>query len=479
MLKKNIIVLFFLLAGLNSCKKDFLEIDPVGKIIAKTVTDYNNLFYNSSLFATLFSDPQIPLSDEVAAVSTYFTPAAVRIQRLFRWEKDIYNEDENSVEFTSLMSQVYLLNKIANEVMNATDGTEADKKALQAEARATRAWSYFMLINYYGKPYNEATAAADPGFPIVTEADAAATSFSRASVKDVYDFIVKDLVESIPLLPLNATVKSRMNKADALTLLGKVYVFMGKYTDALVQLKAVAANMPTNVTLEIYDYNTTLTVGGTWGYSPTVNSYTGGPLPVVSNETMLTRNFNSNFMPTSNSMLLSAEAYALYGTNDQRKKLFTNKANPVSSGVSFPLNMTRKYGYITVVSYGVTYPELFLLLAECKARTNDLTGAKADLETLRVKRMPAGEATVNVTNQEDMIRLVINERRREFALQGYRWFDIRRLSNDPLFANDTYTHTLYDINGAVTATYTMPKDRLVMRLPLKIMAQNTGMTNNP
>ena len=478
MLKKNFIIILFCMV-LISCKKNFLEVDPIGKVIAKTTSDYNNLFYTTSLLSTGASDIQITLGDEVAGVSTYFSPAAVSIQNAFRWEKDIYLDTENAVEFTSLMGQVYLLNKIANEVMGSTEGTEAEKRAIQAEARATRAWSYFMLINYYGKPYNAATAASDPGFPIVTEADAAAMSFSRASVQAVYDFIVKDLTESIPNLPLNSALRQRMNKSSAMTLLGKVYLFMGSYSEALSQLNSAASVLPTNVTTDLYDYNLTLAVGGGWGYSPTVNSYTNGPAPVLSNEGMLARNFNSRFMQTSNLLLLTQEAYKLYGANDQRKKLFTEKASPVSGNVIFPLNMVRRYGYNTVPPNGITYPEYFLLRAECKARINDLTGAKSDLEILRKKRMPSADAIVNISNREDMIRFVIDERRREFAMFGYRWFDMRRLSVDPLFANDVYTHKIYDLQGNVLSTYTLSKERLTLRLPLKVMEQNPDMTNNP
>lgn len=478
-MKKIFIYIILLSTILSSCKKDFLEVEPIGKTVARTVSDYNNLFYTGNLLATAFSDIQIPHSDEVAAINTYLSPASAAIQRSFRWEKDIYNEDEDAVEFNRLMAQVYLLNKINNEVMDATDGTEESKLAIKAEARATRAWSYFMLINYYAKPYLSSTADTDPGFPIVTEADAAATSFERASVKAVYDFIVKDLTESIPLLPRNAVVRQRMNKSAALTLLAKVYVFMGRYADAMVQLNQVPANLPTNVTVGLYDYNAFLAVGGGWGYSPTVDSYSGSPLPFRSNESMMARNFFSNYMLTSNILVLTPEALALYSANDTRRRLFTTKAFPLSANITFPLGMARRYGFNTVVSYGVNYPEYFLLRAECEARGNDLAGAKADLETLRAKRMPAADATVNISDQNTMIRFVIDERRREFALSGYRWFDMRRLSVDPLFAGNVYSHKLYDIQGNVISTYTLPAERLTLRFPLKIMAQNPSITNNP
>ncbi|WP_316795042.1 RagB/SusD family nutrient uptake outer membrane protein [Pedobacter agri] len=478
-MKRNLILIIATLTFASSCKKDFLEVEPIGKTVARTLNDYNNLFYNGNLLGTGFADIQIPMSDDVAAVDTYLTPASVAAQRSFKWEKDIYNEDENAVEFTSMMSQIYLMNKIINEVMNSEEGTDAAKQTLRAEARATRAWSYFMLINYYGKPYNRATSSSDPGFPIVTVADAAGNNFERASVEQVYQFIIADLVESIPLLSRNSVIRARMTKAGALGLLGKVYVFMGRYHDALNQLDQLPPNLPTTVTTEVLNYNTFMAVGGGWGYSPTVNSYTGGPLAFSSNESIFARNFLSSYMVTSNVLLLTPETIALYSANDQRKKLYTTRVTPLAANATFPAGLTRRYGFNTIGSYGINYPEYFLLRAECEARLNNLTAAKADLEILRVRRMPAAEATVNIGTQEQMIRFVIDERKREYAFLGYRWFDMRRLSVDPIFANDVFTHKTYDMQGNIVSTLTLPKERLTLRLPLKIMAQNSNITNNP
>ena len=75
-------------------------------------------------------------------------------------------------------------------------------KGSTPEAMAGRAWTYFLLINYYGKPYSAATAATDPGFPIIQVADVTTTTFTRASVQEVYDFIIKDLTTAIPNLHL-------------------------------------------------------------------------------------------------------------------------------------------------------------------------------------------------------------------------------------------------------------------------------------
>ena len=124
-------------------------------------------------------------------------------------------------------------------------------------------------------------------------------------------------------------------------------------------------------------------------------------------------------------------------------------------------------------------PDLYLLLAEARARTNDLAGAREALLALRTRRMPASSAAEMPQTQEALVRFVIDERRREFATLGFRWFDMRRLSVDPLFAGTVYTHTVYDADGSVKATHTLRPERFALRFSPKLLSQSPGLVNNP
>jgi hypothetical protein len=95
--------------------------------------------------------------------------------------------------------------------------------------------------------------------------------------------------------------------------------------------------------------------------------------------------------------------------------------------------------------------------------------------------MPPADATVNAATAADqalLIKFIINERTREFAFEGFRWFDMRRLSVDPLFTGAVFTHTLYDPSGNTVYTLKQP-DRLVLQIPQFFIDANPGMTNNP
>lgn len=461
---------------LFSCKKSFLEILPKGKQVAQTTADYDMLLSNLD-FMNISTDAQAPMGDEIAAAEPYFAGADLRTQRLFRWEKIIYEPGQGANEMDVPMKNIYTFNKVINDVMDATGGTEQKKKSVRAEALAGRAWTYFLLINYYGKPYNETTAASDPGYPIITEADVTQTKFERSSVKDVYDLIISDLTTAIPDLPPTA-YRIRMSKAAAEGLLGKVYMFMGKYNEALPLLNAAITDIANSqIPLGLYNYNETFAPGGI--FMPIGMFGPSMPGTWDNKENILSKQFINYWTFVNNELVVTTETANLFGASDLRRNFYAPNA---FFGDDYPNGMMRRIGPIST-SYGVTIPDTYLLLAECKARLNDLAGAVTDVETLRKNRMPAPDATVPgsiASDKNKLVKFILEERIREFAVQGYRWFDMRRLSVDPDFGSTVnYTHKIYDEAGNITETFTLTPERLTLQFPKKIMDENPGMENNP
>lgn len=474
---RTVYCLMILCLLMVSCKKDFLEIIPKGKLIATTVSDYNLLLSHLDLI-NQSTDAQVLMGDEMAAVGTYFLGGTARTQRLFRWDDVIYEPDQDAIEMNVPMRNIYVFNKIILEAPNAIDGTDLQKKSIVAEARAGRAWSNFLLINYYGKPYNPATAATDPGYPIVTEADVTQTQFTRASVKEMYDFILADLTAAIPDLPAQTTHRTRMSRASAEAILGKVYLFMGRYADALKELNASIADLATATTpVRLYDYNVNFATGGI--FLPIGTFGPAYPTTVNNEENLYAKQFSNTWNFVSSELVLTPATIALYGSSDLRRRFMS--ATPYPSGSAFPAGTLRKTGP-NATQFGMVLPDVYLMRAECKAQTGDLVGAKADLEILRTKRMPAADAIVPASianDQQALIRYVLDERIREFSGQGYRWFDMRRLSvNSNLNATVRYEHILYNADGTIIR-FTLKPERLVLRLPQKVIEQNPGMTNNP
>ncbi len=157
------------------------------------------------------------------------------------------------------------------------------------------------------------------------------------------------------------------------------------------------------------------------------SAYSDQPYPSTINneENILAKQASNSWSFINSELLLTVEAAALYGASDLRMNFFVNTAYP--SG-NFPNGMKRRRGPGNA-QIGFTVPDLYLLRAETKARLDDLAGARTDLEALRAKRMPIADAPIPdavATNKTELIRFILEERIREFAVTGYRWFDMRR-----------------------------------------------------
>ncbi|TDH20688.1 RagB/SusD family nutrient uptake outer membrane protein [Segetibacter sp. 3557_3] len=455
-----------MLAFIISCKKSFLEILPKGRVIASKTSDYDLLLNNLDVIVITGSDGQVLPGDEVTVKEPAWSGASHRDKQLFKWDFNIYTPEEDARETLTPVKGLYLYNKIINEVMEATDGSEAIKKSLQAEAYAGRAWTYFLLINYYGKPYNPATAATDPGFPLMMKADINAGPHTRATVQEIYDLIVSDLTTAIPnLTQVGVPHRSRMSKAAAQGLLAKVYIFMGKYAEALPLLNESISNLSQSaVPTALYNLNTT---------NP------GFPTAPNDQENVYAKVMTNGYLSGSQSLVfLTPEAEALYGATDMRRTRYLTNSFTFPNG----LKLLRR-GSTTVSFWGVRVPELHLFRAELLARKDDLAAAVAELEFFRNTRMPAADAKVPLpvqANKLALLQFIMEERIREFSVMGYRWFDMRRLSVDPLFGTINFVHKVYDANGAVKETFTLNNvNQFVFRIPPKILGENPQMKDNP
>jgi hypothetical protein len=481
--KKNMRTKIYKVSGLLmvvlfliSCKKDFLEIVPKGKLVASTLKDYDLLMNNTSFYKIDISDVTVAMGDEVAAEQNYFKNAGSDAQKAFAWADTLYTPDQDVVYTSNELLNLYICNKIISEVTTISDGTTAQKAALQAEAIATRAWINFDLINHYGKPYNAATAASDPGFPIIKEANVNLTNFKRNSVKEVYDQIVADLQASIVSLPLKGSFVTRMSRPAARGLLGKAYLFMGRYQDALTQFNDAFSDLASVASPpSLYNYNDAFGTGGAFlpvgFFGP---DYPGNDYSKYQESILLK---TADLSGISRGLVMAPETMNLYAASDLRRNFYGSMH---SDHTPIPGGLYRKYA--TYSHVGLELADLLLMQAESRLRTDDLAGARADVELLRRNRMPVADAGVpaGITSKTDLLKFIIDERTREFAGEGQHWLDMRRLSVDPVFSSRTYTHKAYAADGVtISQTYQLRPVRFTLRLPFSILQANPGMTDNP
>ncbi|WP_316818819.1 RagB/SusD family nutrient uptake outer membrane protein [Pedobacter nyackensis] len=484
--KIKIAVVAILTLSFGSCKKDFLEVVPKGVAIATKTTDYERLLNDLNL-NLLGSVSQIAMSDELAGYAPLYGPGLgilnISDQKAFEYQDDIYLPTENTSELSQLEKQLYTYNKIINEVMNSKEGNDIQKKALRAEALAGRAWVHFMLVNYYGKPYNAATAASDLGVPLVKVADVTQNTFTRSSVQAAYDLIIADLNEAIPDMPGRIISRHRMSKAAAEAILGKVYVYMQQFDKALPILTSSIANLSgASISVGLHDFNGAFSTGG--AFFP-VNPFTGPNRTnmQIDKEVLYLKMFINYYSYILSGIPVSKQTAELYTASDLRLNFFTASPFP-PTGAVYPNKMMRCYGRYG--NMGVNVPDIYLLKAECESRTGNLGEAVAGLVAFRKTRMQnnvANAADVPANIASDKIALtkyILEERIREFATTGERWWDMRRLSVDDTYKSTVgMVHHVYDASGNITKSYPLKSERLTFRFPQYIMTANPGWQQNP
>ena len=164
----------------------------------------------------------------------------------------------------------------------------------------------------------------------------------------------------------------------------------------------------------------------------------------------------------------SDELMALFTANDMRRQLFFGDS--IYSTV-FEKPLWRPW---FEQNLGVTTPEMYLIAAECEARVGSVGRAMNLLNKLRDNRI-VGNTPLVAANKDEALKLVLDERRREFALTGLtRFIDLKRLNLDSRFAK-TITHV---VDGKVL---TLPPNdpRWALPIPARPLRFNKDMLPNP
>ncbi len=459
--------LLLMAAALGSCQK-YVDIKTQGQLVPGDIGNYRLLLNNTSAYET---GPQIGdiSSDDVQLVdgSTQQLALVNDSYRYWRnsytWQPDLFplgaNQTDNN--WNAMYNTITYSNVIVNEVPSSTGGSEADKAALVAEAKVHRADAYLMLMNTYAKPYNAATATTDLGVPMVL-VQTTVQPLNRPSVQAVYDQIINDLKQAVPGLPNTQLFNTLPSKASAYAELARCYLYMNNYGAANAYADSALALRST-----LIDLGTITAINS--------NSY---PIRRSDPEVLLSKVANGGISAfTPYALRLSDELLGILGTRDQRYALFTTDASTIS------INYTAAGGRFFFKdraigesrNIGPSVPEMMLIKAEYYARNNDVANAMLWVNNLRRKRFKAADyVALTAASATDALKIVIDERRREFFCRMLRWWDMRRLKNEAQFQR-TYTRSF----GGVAYTLTPNSDRYVFSIPAYQIQLNPEIQQNP
>nr|WP_288808014.1 RagB/SusD family nutrient uptake outer membrane protein [uncultured Sphingobacterium sp.] len=457
---KNSIITFslaaILVSSLASCRK-FVEIDLVGKRELKYTQDYQNLLNNSTSVEKSYYWPVLASDDIYGSDEAYLNTLLLTDANAYSWKSDLVGDNSEDPDWADQYKQIYLFNQIATEIMESQGGTEIQKKNILAQAKVHRALNYFNLVNSYAKQYSTSSANTDLGVPLLTSPDLY-VKLDRKPIEAVYKQIIEDLNSAIPDLPEQANFNTLASRPAAEGILARVYLQMRDYGKALQYAELVLAR-PQYKLIDLRQYKAV------------PNSY---PNVLDDTEEIFIKSLR-NIAPT---LSLNPELLALFEPGDLRATLFTvdGSAFPWAPFQGKAYNKHRIILANAKITNGPTLPEMMLIKAEALARDNGrFAEAVAVLNSLRSKRFEdSAYKPLQITDQQAILKLVINERRKELMGKGLRWFDQKRLAAEPGFVN-TQTRTY----KGESFTLAPNSNRYVMPIASKYIVLNPEIVQNP
>lgn len=378
---------------------------------------------------------------------------------------------------------VFYANAVLVNLDKVTGGTEAEKARLKAEAHMMRAYAYWQLANTYCLPYTEANKG-ELGLPI-KKSNSFEEDLTRVSLEETYAFIESDLQEALKInKPLVVGTRPEHWRASTAAVNGfaaRYYLNRNNYTEALKYADSTLAEYSVlvdynNPAQMYYGTSSTFSIPGNPPYVarfPYTHDNQINLVDMIGWKEFLyfrVQNFGSWFY------LPSTDLLNLYDTaNDRRYEFHIVENYSYFLGSNTPTNGLPGYVFFFKdrIPSGPTTAEMYLIKAECLARTGKVPEALAAVNTLRAKRVKPG-ATVDLTatNQAEAVTKILQERRREIPFVQ-RWYDLRRFNNNADPSDDVVvTKQFYPLTMAgpdVTKpvqTYTLDKNSRRYALPI-------------
>jgi len=247
-MKKNRNTFLYITAAmvlsLVSCQKDFVDIQPKGQFLTANyyadkdqaysalVGVYDILRKNSGGFENMITFLNAGSDDQYAGGGGATDGAGIQgfsnyTETQFTMPGSYWNDF-----YQGIFKANMLILKLPGTTMDA-----ALKARFEAESKAVRAWCYFNLVCMF------------KNVPLILEPISTGDMYNvvQAKPEDVYAQIEKDLNEAITALPPTISLDTeagRFTKGAAQALLGKVYLYQNKGSQAAAMLAEVNGPTP-------------------------------------------------------------------------------------------------------------------------------------------------------------------------------------------------------------------------------------------
>jgi hypothetical protein len=327
--------------------------------------------------------------------------------------------------WSELYNKIYACNSALEGINASTGMTAPAKQQLTGEVKFLRAFFYFYLVNLYGD------------LPLALSTDYKVNNaLSRTPVMGIYAQMIADLTAAENGLGndytfgicISTTSRQTADKQVAAALLARVYLYTMNFQQAEQQATSVITDPAYRLEPDLnkvflqasHEAIWQLQWQGSASFTLDASAYvlTPGQAPLV-------------FMPGS----MSAFLVNSFEAGDRRRADWVG-TDSVAAGGTTPAAVyyyPYKYRVRNPDSAGIELVaalrlgEQYLIRAESRAQQGNLTGAAADLNSIRNR---AGLPNTTATTRSGLLAAIYHERQVElFTEWGHRWFDLKRTGN--------------------------------------------------
>ena len=449
---------------MTSCLDKFPQDEIPADSAITTIEDANqavigiySAWLNGALYSgylTLLPDIQ---ADFVYAVNGYTNTYG----DIWRWKDILATNSQITSVYGALYNVIgrcnFLLDNVDKVRESIHDDEDFDRlEQFRGEAHFARALAYSELIKLFCEAYDSDEMAEKALGVVLRTKYYSDEPLVRASLKDSYAFVIKDLEEAEDRLQLT---KEEENDAT-LTFYGSPYfsiytvyalrarvaLYMKDYENAikystlliesgqflLSSASSVYTTMPdyltyTNKEVSFYEYmwRYNLSTETIWEVGFTTTSY-GGALGSIF--------FNWDFASYKPDYVPAQWVLELYASNDLRySATFATVTTGHSHGLTWPL-LSKYWGnqdlFDAAQLLHVSEPQVFrlseqyLIRAEAYAQQKNYSKASKDIADLRAARYSSG-ASASLT-ADNAMEVIEEERVKELYMEGFRLQDLKR-----------------------------------------------------
>lgn len=424
--------------ALTGCDS-FLDIQPVGKVIPTTAGEfrslitegYSNVPYDRGLTSFRTDEVLLDATMDANDLNSYLD--------IWRWNDTSSDENTASFSWRTFYHVLFIANYTIESEKLMTDGSGDEIRQMVGEAYMLRALMHFNLVNLYAPAYTTCTPETTKAVPLKLDSDVESV-LSRNTVAEVYKSILDDLDSAEEYLNTDTWETGynyRFNTLSPDAMRSRVYLYMGRWSESLAASERVLTVRP-----ELSDVSFELP-----------NAYNS-----VENIVALEQTMQSQYART---VKVDRSFYAKFSSSDLRRRAYFKQVTAS--------NITLVKGGSNTYSCTFRSGEMYLNAAEAAWHMGQYDDARTYTEKIYAVRYTDGgaakTAAIEAMDDADVLDEILEERARELAFEGHRWFDLRRNGQPRMERN--YRGETYVLEQG--------DSRYTLRIPAEAITANPGL----